>query len=209
MRAIDDYTSRQADLDAEYRRAWADAPESFKRAAAELGLKPDTSREAHACEYDEGNAASSYTPEMDIDSELDVMIEELGKEHETAIRAVVGKLEEKKRLEVQREASSTVTRIVCYMIKTDKGNIQARIHQLLHTIPGLAEVVGFKSMRESARSCGVSVEWLRRGREEWCKVLDIPMPAASSKSEEAKAKYAENGRRNHWRQQKYKANPAS
>jgi hypothetical protein len=125
------------------------------------------------------------------------------------IRAVASKLEEKKRLEVQREASSTVTRIVCYMIKTDKGNLQARIHQLLHTIPGLAEVVGFKSMRESARSCKVSQEWIARGRSEWCQVLGIPMPAASSKSEEAKARYRSNGLTNHWRKQKYKADPAS
>jgi hypothetical protein len=201
----DAYSCRQADLDAAYRKAWADAPEEFKQSAMAKGLKPDTARESHACEYNEASEATSYHDNFDIDTEMDRLIEELGPQHAKAIEAVMTQMEARMRAEMQRESGSTVTRIVCYLIKTEKGNLQARVHQLLHAIPGLAEAVGFSSMRSSARACGVSPEWMRRGREEWCDVLGLDIPAASSKSPEARLAYSKNGLKNHWRNQKFKA----
>lgn len=209
MHAPDDshYIARQDVRESQYRDAWKDAPPSFREQAAKLGIDgAEVESESRAIEYQEGYSSASFTPDMgDLDTEIDQMIEEHGPQHESVIRRVVERMNEKMHEEVQKQASATVVQIVCYLIKTESGSLLARIHSLLHAIPRLAAINGYASMRQSAKACGRSVEWISRGRELWCKMLGIPIPAEGTKSEEAKAKYREAALSDHWRDRKFTA----
>jgi hypothetical protein len=115
-------------------------------------------------------------------------------------------LAEPLRQEHERNKADLLGRIAGNLIymEREKGNILARIHALIHSIPGYARNAGFSSMRASAKACRVSPEWLRRKRDQWCILLGLEPPAESTKTEEAKGKYSVNATINHWRHQKYK-----
>lgn len=193
---------------ARYLRAWEDAPEDFKRAASKLGLTASIDPDSTAIEYDENRMSASYMidPADAIDTKIDQLIERHGVQHEAVIRDVIHEMTKDRKIEEGRARSLAIARIASFLVKGQERSILARIHQLLHSVPRLASINGFGSMRESARICGVSPEWMRKGREELCKLLDLPIPEEGRKSNEVREKYSQNGKTNHWRFQKFKPN---
>lgn len=213
------YKDRQAQHDREYAAAWEGAPSDFKKQAALMGLEPEVADpEGMAMEYNDNYSVSAHIPDMAgaIDQEVDRIIEELGnKYHWTLeqrtqyaiiIKETVSWLKKPMAEELIRNRANLLGRVSCYLVQDEKGNLRARVHALLHSIPRLAAENGFPSMRSSAKVCGVSPEWLRRKRDSWCDLLEIERPANGTKSEEAKFKYRANALNNHWRNQLFKRN---
>lgn len=181
----------------------------WRKNAAMCGLHcdlPDT--DGMAMEFNDNFVASSYTPNMadTLDNVVDHIIEKFGPQHAPFIRAIYSELRKPMEEECIRNRANLLGRVSCYLVQDEKGNLRARVHALLHSIPRLAAENGFPSMRASAKVCGVSPEWLRRKRDSWCDLLEIERPANGTKSEEAKLKYRNNALTNHWRTQAYKSN---
>jgi len=201
------YHDRQSKHDREYAAAWESAPVEFKHQAAMLGLHceiPDAN--GMALEYNDNFASSSHTPNMadSLDEHVDRVIEKFGIENAAMVRAIANELKKPMEEELIRSRANLLGRVSCYLVQDEKGNLRARVHALLHSIPRLAAENGFPSMRASAKFCGVSPEWLRRKRDSWCDLLEIERPANGCKSDEAKLKYRANALNNHWRNQTYK-----
>lgn len=201
------YTDRQTLHDREYAAAWESAPLEWRQQAALAGLHceiPDSN--GMALEFNDNFASSSHTPDMaeTLDQYVDKVIEKFGSEHETLIRSIYEELKKPMEEELIRSRANLLGRVSCYLVQDEKGNLRARVHALLHSIPRLAAENGFPSMRASAKVCGVSPEWLRRKRDSWCDLLELERPADGTKSDEARLKYKANALSNHWRNQAYK-----
>lgn len=201
------YNDRQAQHDREYTAAWETASNDFKHQAAMLGLHceiPDPN--GMAMEYNDNYASSSHTPNMadTLDEHVDIVVEKFGTENAALVHAIADELKKPMEAELIRSRANLLGRVSCYLVQDEKGNLKARVHALLHSIPRLAAENGFPSMRASAKVCGVSPEWLRRKRDSWCDLLEVERPANGTKSEEAKLKYRANALNNHWRNQTYK-----
>ncbi len=209
---MDQYSDTQSLRDAETKRAWDSAPAGFKRKASELGISYEPEGlPGMAMEYDEtksrlgspGHSPSFYTPDpASIDTLVDQLVEKYGTENEKLVRAVAEDLKKPMNDEIQKSQALTLFRVACCLAKSET-NVMPRVHALLHTIPRLAAITGFGSMRQSAKFCRVSCEWIRRQRDRWCDLLELPIPQDGRKSDEAKAKYSANGHKNHWRKQRY------
>jgi hypothetical protein len=200
------YSQRQEIHDREYEKAWADAPDDFKKGAEALGLKCKVeSKFGNALEFHDNILATSHTPDMAdlIDTHVDRLIEKYGVQYADLINDVAKDLREPMEAELHKRRALLLAQVAGYLVKTPTRNILARVHQLLHAIPRLASSNGYHSMRQSARECGVSVEWIRRGRREFCEALGLPIPVENKKSEIAKRKYSKSGKDNHWRNQIY------
>jgi len=203
------YRDRQAKHDREYAAAWENAPLEFREKAAMLGLHPDIPKsEGMAMEYNDNYSSAAASPDMAdcLDEHVDRVIEKFGTKHADFIRAIADELKKPMDEELVRNRANLLGRVSCYLVQDEKGNLRARVHALLHSIPRLAAENGFPSMRASAKVCGVSPEWLRRKRDSWCDLLEIERPANGCKSEEAKLKYRQNALNNHWRNQTFKSN---
>lgn len=203
------YTDRQTQHDKEYAVAWENAPLEFKKNAAMLGLHPDIPETSGmAMEYNDNYSATAHSPDMadSLDAFVDCLIEKFGGQHAGFIRAIANELKKPMEDELVRNQASLLNRVAGFLIQDEKGNLRARVHALLHSIPRMAAENGFPSMRASAKSCGVSPEWLRRKRDNCCDLFSIKRPANGTKSEEAKLKYRANALSNHWRNQTYKRN---
>jgi len=201
------YTDRQIQRDREYAAAWESAPPEFKKDAALMGLQPEVQETTGmAMEYNDNYSAGAHIPDMadSLDQFVDMVIERFGSQHATFIRAIANALKKPMEEELVRNRANLLGRVSCYLVQDEKGNLRARVHALLHSIPRLAAENGFPSMRSSAKVCGVSPEWLRRKRDSWCDLLEIERPANGTKSEEAKLKYRANALANHWRNQRFK-----
>jgi hypothetical protein len=201
------YTDRQTKHDKEYAAAWENSPPEFKQKAALLGLQPEIpDTTGMAMEYNDNYSASAHIPDMadSLDQFVDMVIERFGGQHASFIRAIADALKKPMEEELVRNRANLLGRVSCYLVQDEKGNLKARVHALLHSIPRLAAENGFPSMRSSAKVCGVSPEWLRRKRDSWCDLLEIERPANGTKSEEAKLKYRANALTNHWRNQRFK-----
>lgn len=202
----DDYSSRQSAMDREYREAWGQAPEAFKAKAEAAGLEAHVDdKEGHAMEFEANYASAGYT--IDIAAALDSQVDELceihGDKSRKIIQDVVDRLIDLADKKVEQNNSLKLARVVMMLVSGGKKNVLAKVHGLMHAVPRLAIPCGFASMRASGRECGVSVEWVRKTRNQFCDMLEIPVPVESSKSEEAKAEYKRvattPGR--HWRNQ--------
>jgi hypothetical protein len=211
----DNYQDRQAQHDREYEQAWENSPQEFKESAGQAGLVAESEdRSGMALEYNEnfsrvgapGHSPSFHIPDMAnlLDDYVDEVIEKYGIEHADFIRSIAVDLKKPMEEEQVRNRSLLLGRVSCYLICDEKGNVLARIHALLHSIPRLASAAGYPSLRASAKHCKVSAEWLRRTRDKWCYLLDLEVPSEGKKSSEAKAKYRMNALTNHWRNQKFK-----
>jgi hypothetical protein len=203
------YKDRQSQHDREYAAAWEDAPPEFKKQAALMGLHPEIpDHEGMAMEYNDSYSSNASIPNMadTLDQHVDLVIERFGAKFAPFIRAIADALKKPMEEELVRNRANLLGRVSCYLVQDEKGNLRARVHALLHSIPRLAAENGFPSMRSSAKICGVSPEWLRRKRDSWCDLLEIERPANGTKSEEAKLKYRANALNNHWRNQLYKGN---
>jgi hypothetical protein len=201
------YKDRQAQRDREYTAAWASAPPEFKRQAEAFGLVPEgNNTDGMAMEYNDNYASQAHTPSMSdaLDQYVDHVIETLGVEHAVVIRSAYILLRKPMDEEVVRSRSNLLARVAMLLCFDEKGNLRARVHALLHSIPRLSSQAGFPSMRSSAKLCGVSPEWLRRKRDGWCDALELERPTHGVKSDPAKLKYRINALRNHWRNQTYK-----
>lgn len=191
-----------------YLRAYQQAGKRFLKRAAKVGLaKPHLDGESRALPFEEGRTSVSYTPDMaaEIDSEVDDIIAIVGMQNERVIRQVYEIMKERQKQEVEKEAAMLLGSIAGYMIKSIGKQIMPRIHGMLHAVPRLAGANGFPSLRASARATGVSTTWICKERDNWCTILSLPVPEEGKKSEEAKEKYSENGKNNHWRKQLFKA----
>ena len=102
------------------------------------------------------------------------------------IVGVIEKMIEPIKESLDRDRAQMISTIVGVLARCQASNIMARIHQLMHAIPRLALLNGFSSMNKSAQACNVSREWVRRGRDEWCLKLGLPIPAEGRKSIKAK-----------------------
>lgn len=206
----EDHAERQSARDREYARAWAEAPESFKIEAGKMGMhvQPESYDSPGVREYDDNFPSSIETPDMadSLDSHIDFIIEKHGIQHAGFIKTIAEELKRPMHEEITKNQAEVLGRIAGYLIymESEKGNLLARLHALLHAIPRFAVRAGFPSMRASAKVCKVSPEWMRRKRDQWCILLGINPPSAGCKTPEAKAKYSENARNNHWRNQRYK-----
>ena len=194
----------------EAKKAWDEAPESFRKSVAQMGLKPpvDIALERHpradiifsANEADDHIHADESEPiESQIDTEMDRLTERFGGQYRKVIEGVVAHMQAPIRESVDRDRAEMIATIVCVLVRCDGASILARVHQLLHAIPRLALLNGFGSMSASAEACGVSREWIRRGRDEWCAKLGVRVPAEGRKSAAACLKYKLNATTNHWR----------
>lgn len=203
------YKDRQTQHDREYAAAWENSPVEFRKEAAMLGLHCDVpDQNGMALEYNDNYSTSAHTPDMaeTLDRYVDHVIEKFGGKHATFIRTIANALKKPMEEELIRSRANLLGRVSCYLVQDEKGNLKARVHALLHSIPRLAAENGFPSMRASAKVCGVSPEWLRRKRDSWCDLLELERPANGTKSEEAKIKYRANALGNHWRNQTFKSN---
>jgi hypothetical protein len=209
----DDYSSRQSAMDREYREAWEQAPEAFKAKAEAAGLEAHVDdKEGHAMEFEANYASAGYT--IDIAAALDSQVDELceihGDKSRKIIQDVVDRLIDLADKKVEQNNSLKLARVVMMLVSGGKKNVLAKVHGLMHAVPRLAIPCGFASMRASGRECGVSVEWVRKTRNQFCDMLEIPVPVESSKSEEAKAEYKRvattPGR--HWRNQVFVSSPS-
>lgn len=212
------YKDRQTQHDREYAAAWESAPLEFRKEAAMLGLHCDVPEQGGmALEYNDNFTTSAHTPDManSIDEYVDQVIEEFSRDKRweeinsllpILIRSIASELKKPMEAELIRGRANLLGRVACYLVQDEKGNLKARVHALLHSVPRLAAENGFPSMRASAKVCGVSPEWLRRKRDSWCDLLELERPANGTKSEEAKIKYRANALGNHWRRQNFKSN---
>lgn len=201
------YRDRQSQHDREYTAAWESAPHDFKRRAAAFGIAPETSDgEGMAMEYNDNYAGQSHIPNMAdaLDQYVDHVIELIGPEHARIIRAAYILFRKPMDEEVIRNRSNLLARVAMLLCFDERGNLRARVHALLHSIPRLSNQAGFPSMRASAKLCGVSPEWLRRKRDGWCDALELDRPTHGVKSDPAKLKYRINALKNHWRNQTYR-----
>ncbi len=205
------YERTQDELDHRYEEAWKSAPAKFRADAAKLGIKPKTNGIAYGViALEEGmtnvSTQAASSPEIDpMDIAIDNLVERFGARNESLIREIVKELHAPMLVEAERNKAAAIGRIACYLVKGGAGaNIQARIHQLLHAIPMLAPIAGFDSLRKSAAACGVSVQWIKTGRDKLCEMLCLPVPVEGTKKAEAKKKYSEiaNSPR-HWRRRKF------
>lgn len=212
------YTDRQTKHDREYAAAWENAPLEFKKSAALMGLHPDVpENEGMAMEYDDNYASSAHMPNMAkaIDDFVDRIVEELSAIYNWTmeqrdfysiiIKFAVEWVQKPMQQELEHSQANLLNRVAAFLIADEKGNLRARVHAMVHSIPRMATENGFPSMRASAKSCGVSPEWLRRKRDSCCDLFSIKRPANGTKSDEAKIKYRINALGNHWRNQRYKA----
>jgi hypothetical protein len=203
------YKDRQAQHDREYAAAWENAPPEFKIKASAFGLKPETLQtEGMAMEFNDNYSTQVHIPNMAdaLDDIVDEIIEILGPDKAPVVRATYRLLRKAMEDEMMRTRSNDILRVAMLLCFDEKGNLRARVHALLHTVPRLPSQNGFPSMRSSAKICGVSPEWLRRKRDGWCDVLEMAPPAHGIKSDPAKLKYRINALKNHWRNQTYQAN---
>jgi hypothetical protein len=200
----EDYVTRQAIHQREYLAAWEAAPPEFKQQASKMGIQAlPTAFNSMAMEFHDGFKTTAYTPDVarSIDSFCDTLVEILGGENEEIIRKVSAAYEVVMEREAESYRAILLNRVVFEMVRTEGQNLTAKVHALMHSIPTMAATNGFGSMRESARACNVSVEWLRKQRNEWCSQLGIPVPEEGKKSRAACVKYAENANQNHWKRQ--------
>lgn len=198
------YDELQRRQETAYQKAWNEAPKAFKEAAATHGLSADINHaESLAIEPSESSLHAHYTPNMAdlLDSQVDEFIEKHGITHATIIEDIVSQMQAKLDAQAKQNEAEAFGRVALYLVNGTKKNIMARIHGLLHCIPGMMAHLGFTSLRESAKACGCSQEWMKKYRDKWCEDLNLPVPKEASKSDEAKEKYAAMP---HWRQQKFK-----
>jgi hypothetical protein len=210
MPANPSYEPYQDHRDREYREAWKKAPRRFIKAASKIGIEgPDLDRSGEAIEYDTNAAGVAYTVDMaaGIDTIVDDLVERYGAEHRAIIIAVIEEMKKPMIQEIEKNQAVLLNRVAGFMIASERSNILARVHSLIHAIPLLAEVNGITSMRHSARLCGVSPEWIKRGRDQACEALGLKIPEARGKSALAKVRYALNGKNHHWRTQLFIATP--
>jgi hypothetical protein len=197
------YTISQTVKDAQYKQFWDNAPPEFLEEARKAGIGPQVDGISSAMEYDDNHEATSVNVQMpsEIDTFIDHLIERHGIENAAVVRAVADDLKRIMDIEIERNRALSLGRMLFYLVKSETRNIKASLYAAMHSIPRLAAANGMLSMRDSARACGVSPEWIRRSRDEICNILQIPIPSESTKSVDARAKYAMNGRSNHWRKQ--------
>lgn len=212
-----DYCDRQLAEDSNYKAAWESAPKSFKKQAAALGLdvSPNNSEDPGVMEYDEtasrvnrpGHTPSFSVPDManQLDSHIDRLVEKYGFKNEKLVRDIAEDLKAPMLIEIEQNRALLLGRAISLLVKSESRNILARVHQIMHAIPRLATISGFSSMRESARECGVTCEWIRKGRDRVCEDLGLPIPTEGRKSNEARVKYQNNGKNNHWRHQTFRS----
>ncbi len=204
----DDYSSVQAERDHQYLEEWEKAPEAWKEQAKSAGLEAHVdNKEGHAMEFEPNYASAGYSIDIAkvLDSQVDELVEIHGDAARKIIQDVVDRLVDIADKKVEQNNSLKLARVVMMLVSGGKKNVLAKVHSLMHAVPRLAVPCGYSSMRASARECGVSVTWISKGREQFCEMLEIPIPVESTKSDEAKAKYREvattPGR--HWRRQSY------
>lgn len=200
------YEEFQDSSELAYRRAWSEAPESFKQEALDCGVNMDCDgRPSDALPFEEGSSAASYTPDMadTLDEHVDGVIEKHGGQFALLIRSVADDLKTPMILEIARNRALLLGRVVTTILHGGRKNMMARIHGLLHCLPGLAEEHGYFSLSKSATACGVSRQWMTRSRDGWCHRLCIPIPALNKKSPEAINKYRVAAIRDHWRRRAF------
>jgi hypothetical protein len=102
---------------------------------------------------------------------------------------------------VRVETALTLRRVIGFFLLPE-GSLLVRAHALAHAAR-MASINGLTSLRHSAELCRVSVEAIRKVAWQWIALLNLP-PLEAAKSEEAKERYAEDKKTNHWRTQKCK-----
>lgn len=202
---LDDYDSHRIRSEREYNEAWEACGPEFRAKCEAIGIRGDSDidGESHALEYHPEYINASYCEDyaLSIDTRLDELTEIHGADARPIINAVMSDLQILVVEREKKEFSLKLSRVIMMILGSEKKNVLAVIHQIIHAIPGLARHAGFPSLRSSAKECGVSPEWMRKGRDAAAQMLDIPVPHEGRKSDEAKEKYKLAATERHWRRQ--------
>lgn len=201
----DDYEFRQDAHDREYRQAWKDNPD-FALKAGKSGILMDADgRESSAMPFEEATMATSYLLDMAdaLDTHVDRCVEKFGYQNEKLIREVADFLKLPMEIEIEKNRALLLGRTVSTLLDGGPCKVMAKIHGLLHAIPGLAKHHNISSMTQSAKMTGTSKEWISQMREKWCYNLAIPIPSENRKSQEAIEKYRAAQKANHWRRRSF------
>jgi hypothetical protein len=228
-----DYGDQQYRRNEEWRLAWAslpaDARAELERAMAQNAEYPvekangrvihetanerasaegreTVGRESDAVGMCEHRKEFAHMPDMAaaVDTVTDQLQEEFDLTRVQAVRIAAWHTAHVS-TEVQRQIALLLLRIIGFFMLP--GNLLIRAHALAHAAR-MATMNGFKSLRDSAGACGVSVEAIRKIAWKWVAMLGLP-PLDGAKSTEARAKYSADKKTNHWRHQKCKPAPAT
>ena len=207
-----DYIHRQARMDAQYQAACKKlSPEqcaamerSGVRGEADmtglLGLKSSKlGVDKDAAEIGVNSITASVTVDFAavVDTARDLLREHLGLSAELAT-----KIDAWHKDRVKHENDQQRARLLFRMIGMllMPGNVMLRVHALAHA-SRMSKEFELRSLRHSAEICNVTVEAVRKVAWKWVALLGFP-PLEGAKSEEAKRKYSEDKKSNHWRKQK-------
>lgn len=207
-----DHRERQSARDAEYLAEWQRMPAALRAKLAAAGVHgPDTGnkraedvgREDDVAAVASNRSDMSDWPDMAAatDKLSDALMEEfgIGRAQATGIAALIEQRVSEATMETQ---SLQLARIVGFFL-AGSDNLQARAHGLAQAAR-MAASNGLGSLRQSAKACGVSHEWMRRVAWRWCELLGLP-PLEGAKSAAACEAYREDKKNNHWRKRTCKA----
>jgi hypothetical protein len=207
-----DHRERQNARDAEYLAEWQKMPTALREKLAAAGVDgPDTGHQKAEDVGREDDIATIAANRGDVsdwpdmaaaaDKLSDVLMEQFGvtRDQATGIASLV---EDRVRQATMETQSLQLARIVGFFL-AGSDNLQARAHGLAQAAR-MAASNGLGSLRQSAKACGVSHEWMRRVAWRWCELLGLP-PLEGAKSAAACEAYREDKRNNHWRKRTCKA----
>ena len=207
-----DHRERQSARDAEYLAEWQKMPAALREKLAAAGVHgPDTGnkraedvgREDDIAAIASNRRDMSDWPDMAAvaDKLSDMLMEQFGVRRDQAI-GIAALIEQRVRDATMETQSLQLARIVGFFL-AGSDNLQARAHGLAQAAR-MAASNGLGSLRQSAKSCGVSHEWMRRVAWRWCELLGLP-PLEGAKSAAACEAYREDKKNNHWRKRTCKA----
>jgi hypothetical protein len=201
-----DYREKQAARDAEYLAEWEKMPPALRAKLATVGIDgPDTgTKHAEDVGRDDDVATTAANrddvcdwPDMAaaVDKLSDLLIEQFGVSRVQA-GSIAAFIEERVRQATMETQSLQLARIVGFFL-AGSDNLQARAHGLAQAAR-MGASNGLGSLRQSAKTCGVSHEWMRRVAWRWCELLGLP-PLEGAKSAAACEAYRKDKTNNHWR----------
>ena len=157
----------------------------------------DVCRDGDAADLFKDTLRLSEPPDTECHALPEMLAERFGLDLDQAREIALWHMERVRR---QAEAvnSRLLRRVIGYFIQP--GNLLIRAHALAHAAR-MATISGFSSLRQSAEACKVSAEAVRKVAWKWVELLGLP-PLDGCKSEEARRRYSEDKKTNHWRHQK-------
>lgn len=212
-------TQRRAD--ARYLKAWDEMPAPMRDRITARGIKgPDTGRdpapdrgrkEVVGREHDitedlETHAGTEVDFAAACDTLADQIMEQFAPLTPKQAEELAKFMAERADAALKEQGAIFLARIVGFFLLSS-DNLTARAHGLAHAAR-MSRRNGLGSLRDSAKVCNVSHEWMRKVAWKWCELLGLP-PLENAKSPEAKKAYSEDKKTNHWRNRKCSKLPST